>query len=124
MLQQQGQIVDLSAVAQAYGDLADIDEIAKIIRPMTQQEQQQAAQANQPPAKAPTDLIDYKDTTPFIQAQMEKAAGFQPDPSHTQGLAHPPLPGVPGGPPGVPSGQPQFHDATIAQAANDLMQRR
>lgn len=113
-LNEMGQTIDLTVVAQLYGSLTDVPELNKIIRPMNQQEQQSFQQAAQPQGKPPQERIDYKDAPPMIQAQMEQQAGFQPDPSHTQGLAHPINPA------GIGGGQPQFQDSTIAQAADKI----
>lgn len=56
-----------------------------------QQMAQTISQQNAPKPQPthPSESIAYKDCSPFIQAQMEKQAGFQPDPSHQQGLPHP-----------------------------------
>ncbi len=44
-------------------------------------------QAPQP--KPPSESMNYKDASPFIQAQMEAREGYNPDPAHEQGLPHP-----------------------------------
>lgn len=49
---------------------------------LVQVDPQEIAQSSQAKGKPPTELINYKDAPPDVQAQMEQAAGFQPSATH------------------------------------------
>lgn len=114
-----GKTVDWDVLFTTIGQLSDIPNMEQIIRKMTQEEQQ-AWQSQNSDQHDPRELINYKDAPPSIQAQMEQAAGMQPDPSHSQGMAHPAVgtaltPMMPV--------QPRFMDDKIKQAATTLLRK-
>jgi len=62
------------------------DEEAQQYVQQAQQQQQAMAQGQQKPQappKTPSETINYKDASPFIQAQIEQQAGLEPDPAHS-----------------------------------------
>ena len=56
-----------------------MEQVAQIVQQLAQKTQEAA---QNPTGKAPSEMISYKDATPFIKSQMEAQAGMTPDPSH------------------------------------------
>lgn len=105
-LNKQGKTIDFAQAATIYGDLADIDELDKIIRPMTPQEQQAYEQSINP------------QITPKVGINLTGSL----DPQETQEAAT----GQPITPPAQPptvvhNGQP-IQDPAVAQAYASMAQ--